>query len=258
MNKLKPIIVFGSLLVLFSCKTSRVTALPEHKLSFFTSQYENSLKENNDPTKIPRSTSDKGKLKTTGIYGWTSGFFSGSLWYMYKLTHDEQWKKEAIKWTEALEPVQYVTNDHDIGFMINCSFGNGYKITKDENYKKVLIQAANSLSQRYSPVVKSIKSWNRKKSWDGKTEWKFPVIIDNMMNLELLFEATTLSGDETFGKIAVEHALTTIKNHYRKDFSSYHVVDYDPDTGNVMDQATSQGFADESSWARGQAWGLYG
>lgn len=251
-------LVIGSVTMLLFCKTFEVSILPEQKMQFITGQFKNLLKENDDPTIIPRTVSDDGELRTTGIYGWTSGFFSGNLWYLYELTQDEQWKREAVKWTEALEPVQYITNDHDIGFMINCSFGNAYRITKDEKYRKVLIQAASSLSQRYSPVVKSIKSWNRKKAWDGKTEWRFPVIIDNMMNLELLFEATELSGNNTFKDIAIRHALTTMKNHYREDFSSYHVVDYDPETGEVEDQATSQGFVDESSWARGQAWGLYG
>ncbi|MEW2923143.1 glycoside hydrolase family 88 protein [Muricauda sp. ANG21] len=256
--KLKTLYLLGVMPLLLSCKSNGSAVLPQQKMDYIVGQFERTLNETDDPTKIPRSISNNGDLVTSGIFGWTSGFFSGSLWYLYELSPDERWKEEAIRWTEILEPVQYVTNDHDIGFMINCSYGNGYRITKNETYRKILIQAATSLSQRYNPMVKSIKSWNRKKSWDGKTIWHYPVIIDNMMNLELLFEASKLSGDPAFRNIAVEHAMTTMKNHYRKDFSSYHMVNYDPKTGEVLNKATVQGFADESSWARGQAWGLYG
>jgi hypothetical protein len=142
--------------------------------------------------------------------------------------------------------------------MINCSYGNGLRLTGNEAYKSVLIQTANSLVKRYNPVVKSLKSWNYNESWDGSTVWHFPVIVDNMMNLELLFEASKLSGDKRFEEIAIQHAQTTMKNHYRDDFSSYHVVNYDTLTGKILDRATAQGFADESAWARGQAWGFYG
>jgi unsaturated chondroitin disaccharide hydrolase len=145
-----------------------------------------------------------------------------------------------------------------VGFMMNCSYGNGLRITGNKAYEKVLIQTAESLLQRYNPVTKSIESWDYRMAWDQSTEWFFPVIIDNMMNLELLFEATRLSGNKKYEEIALQHARTTMKNHYRDDFSSYHVVDYDTLTGEVLDKATCQGFIDESSWARGQAWGLYG
>ena len=142
--------------------------------------------------------------------------------------------------------------------MITCSYGNALRLTGNEAYKKVMIQAAASLCTRYNPNVKSIESWDYREAWDGSTVWYYPVIIDNMMNLELLFEATRLSGDKRFEEIAIQHAQTTMKHHYRDDYSSYHVVDYDTLTGEVLDKATCQGFVDESSWARGQAWGLYG
>jgi DNA-binding ferritin-like protein (Dps family) len=177
---------------------------------------------------------------------------------LYELTGDEKWKNEAEKWTEALDSVQYFSNHHDVGFMINCSYGNGLKLTGNKDYEKVMVQAAKSLSKRYSPATKSIESWDYRMAWDGKTEWFFPVIIDNMMNLELLFEAAQLSGDKALYDIAVQHAMTTMENHYRDDYSCFHVVDYDTITGQVLDKATCQGFVDQSSWARGQAWGLYG
>lgn len=248
------------LIILFSsCNNKESVTITDEKIDYITSQVENAIIATDDnPTRIPRTITPDGKLKTVGIYGWTSGFFAGNLWYLYDLTGDQKWKNKAVKWTEALDSVQYYTDDHDIGFIINCSYGNGLRLAGKKEYEKVLINAAKSLTTRFSPITKSIKSWNRKKSWDGKTVWFFPVIIDNMMNLELLFEATRLSGDSIFKDIAVQHALTTMKNHYRKDFSSYHVVDYDTITGNVLDKATNQGFVDQSSWARGQAWGLYG
>lgn len=220
--------------------------------------YQNTLDAVRGGNEIPRSLNKDGSLKTVGIYNWTSGFFAGNLWYLYELTLNEEWKKEAVYWTEVLDTIQYWTGNHDVGFMINCSYGNGLRITGNPDYPKVIINAAESLCSRFNPATRSIKSWNYRKAWDGKTEWYYPVIIDNMMNLELLFKATKLSGNPKYKEIAITHALTTMKNHYRDDFSCYHVVDYDSETGEVLDKATCQGFTDESSWARGQAWGLYG
>ncbi len=250
------VLIAGAAVFINSCKQD--TVLNENKMNFIVGQFENTLAESKDTTKLPRTVSNDGSLKTTGIYGWTSGFFPGSLWYLYELTGDEKWMKEAKRLTDALAPVQNYTNHHDVGFMINCSYGNGLRLSGETDYKKVLVQTAKSLSTRFNPNTGCIKSWNYKKSWDGVTEWFYPVIIDNMMNLELLFEATNISGDETFQDIAVKHALTTMKNHYRDDFSSYHVVNYDTLSGQVLDRATNQGLADPSSWSRGQAWGLYG
>jgi chondroitin AC lyase len=250
--------VFSLLSVLFSCQREEATVLSKKQMEFVENQFDNVLAVAADPSKIPRTVTENGDLKTVDIYDWTSGFFSGNLWYMYEITQDDRWKREAIKWTEALDSVQYFTNHHDIGFMINCSYGNGLRLTGNRAYEKVVVQAGRSLSKRYSSVTECIESWDYRKAWDGKTEWFYPVIIDNMMNLELLFEATHLSGDSTFSEIAVQHAFTTMEHHYRPDFSSFHVVDYDTITGEVLDKATCQGFADQSSWARGQAWGLYG
>lgn len=227
-------------------------------MQFISTQFENTLAEDKVPSRVPRTIDSLGRLETTDIYEWTSGFFAGNLWYMYELTGDRKWENEAVKWTEALDTIQYWNGSHDIGFMINCSYGNGLKFAGEKKYGKVLVQAARSLIKRYNPVVKCIKSWDYRKAWNDTTDWFYPVIIDNMMNLELLFEATRLSGDSNFYHIAVQHAITTMKNHYRPDFSCYHVVDYDTITGAVLDKATCQGFTDESSWARGQAWGLYG
>ncbi|MCY4217267.1 MAG: glycoside hydrolase family 88 protein [Flavobacteriaceae bacterium] len=207
--------------------------------------------------RIPR-TLKNGDLFSVNPYDWTSGFYAGSLWYLYELTENPQWKDQAVAYTEILDTIQWYSGNHDVGFMINCSYGNGYRIGGKEHYKQVLVNAAESLSQRFNSNVGQIKSWNYREAWDGVTEWFYPVIIDNMMNLELLFEASAISGNSFYRDLAIIHADNTMRDHYRPDFSSYHVVDYDTITGHVLDKATCQGFADNSSWARGQAWGLYG
>lgn len=256
-KNLIPGIVLLLSFLLQGCNREKTILTPELK-QFIQDRYTNLLEASDDLTRLPKTIDENGALVTTGIYDWTSGFFPGSLWYIYEITGDEKWKEEATRWTETLDTIQYWSGNHDVGFMINCSYGNGYRLTGNEAYKSVLIQAAKSLIKRYNPVVKSLKSWNSNKSWDGSTVWHFPVIVDNMMNLELLFEASKLSGDKQFEEIAIQHAQTTMKNHYREDYSSYHVINYDTITGEILDRATAQGFADESAWARGQAWGLYG
>jgi len=198
-------------------------------------------------------TLEKGKLKLVSSKDWTSGFFSGELWYLYELSKDTKWKQEAERYTQAIESEKINGTTHDMGFKIYCSFGNGYRITHNEQYKAVLIEAAKTLSSRFSPKVGLIRSWDH-----HSEQWAYPVIIDNMLNLELLFEASKLTGDSTYYKIAVSHADKTMKNHFRKDYSSYHVVAYNPETGIAEKKQTHQGYSDSSAWARGQAWALYG
>lgn len=221
-------------------------------------QYADMLNHATDLTKYPRTINKNGDTQYVPISDWTGGFFPGSLWYMFEETKDSIWKKEATKWTESLKTNQFNTKHHDLGFMMYCSYGNAYRITKNEAYEKILIQSAKSLISRFNPKVGCIKSWDFRESWDGKTKWYYPVIIDNMMNLELLFFASKATGDPIYKEIAIRHAETTLKNHFRKDFSSYHVVNYDELTGKVLNRQTCQGYADNSTWARGQAWAIYG
>lgn len=206
----------------------------------------------------PRTTLADGSVQYVDIEDWTSGFFPGNIWFTYELTGDKKWIPLAEKYTEALDSVKHLKWHHDVGFMIGSSYLNGLRRTGKAEYKDVVVEAARSLSTRYRPAAGVIQSWDADKGWQAERGWLCPVIIDNMMNLELLFEATELSGDSTFYNVAVNHANTTMANHFRPDFSCYHVVDYDPVSGKVRSHQTAQGYADQSSWARGQAWALYG
>ncbi|WP_113663776.1 glycoside hydrolase family 88 protein [Pedobacter nanyangensis] len=209
-------------------------------------------------TLYPRTIDQCGKVIFTNMYEWTSGFFAGSLWYGYEGTGNPQLKAQAIKWTEKLEPLKSFTEHHDLGFMVYCSYGNAYRMTKNEKYKDILVQAAQSLSTRFSEKTGVIKSWDKFGSWDGKGRYDFPVIIDNMMNLELLFFASKVTGNQSYREIALSHAEKTMQNQIRDDYSSYHVVCYDPQNGKVLSRETAQGYANNSTWARGQSWGIYG
>lgn len=205
------------------------------------------------PLVEPNQTVD-GKMTTCfpSDSEWVCGFYPGELWYLYENSSDEKIKDAADVMTRRLESEQYDCNMHDVGFVLNCSYGNGYRLTANENYRQVLINGANSLATRYCHTVGCTRSWNPRNGWD------FVVIIDNMMNLELLTVSSTLSGDLTNYNIAKAHANTTMKNHFREDNSSCHVVNYSEATGEVINRVTCQGLADDSSWARGQGWGLYG
>ena len=205
----------------------------------------------------PRTIDKDGNIVYVPIDDWCSGFFPGNIWHMYELTGDQKWLPLAEKYTEDLDSVQYLTWHHDVGFMIGSSYLNGYRFAGKEEYKPVIIQTAKSLSTRFRPAAGVLQSWDADKGWQAERGWKCPVIIDNMMNLELLFWATKESKDSTYYNIAVSHARTTMKNHFRDDYSSYHVVSYNND-GTVEKKCTHQGKSDASSWARGQAWGLYG
>ena len=202
---------------------------------------------------IPRSIDKEGKLVMVNPNDWCSGFFSGTLWNMYQYTREPAFRESAVSWTWPIEDAKWDKGTHDLGFMMYNSFGKAYDITGEQSYRDVVLQSARSLITRFNPVVGCIRSWDH-----NRDKWNYPVIVDNMMNLELLFRATQLTGDSTFWKIAVSHANTTMKNHFRPDYSSYHVIDYNPQTGEVRKRNTAQGNADDSFWSRGQGWGLYG
>lgn len=253
MRKLS-IYLLAYLFALSSCSQQKpLKNIIDESLSLASKQYTQMFEVMKDkPELLPRTINAEGNLRTENPGWWTSGFFPGSLWYLYEHTNDAKFKGSAELMTARVEKEKYNKGTHDLGFMLFCSFGNGLRLTGNETYKEVLLTGAKSLSTRFRPNTGCIQSWGPRKGW------QCPVIIDNMMNLELLMWAFKNSGDSAFYKIAVSHADTTIKNHFRPDFSSYHVVSYDTITGKVEAKQTAQGAANESAWARGQCWGLYG
>lgn len=223
--------------------------LLKKNLPLAIAHYKNMMKELG-PEEFPR-TFENEEFKTSNSGWWCSGFYPGTLLYLFEQSGDSTLLTEAQRIMEVLKLEQYNKYTHDLGFMMYCSYGNAYRLDSLPKYKKILINSAESLSTRFSEPVGAIKSW------DSLPE-DYLVIIDNMMNLELLFWATAETGDSTFYDIAVTHANTTLENHFREDNSSYHVVNYDPEGNGVINKRTAQGLSDSSAWARGQSWGLYG
>ena len=209
----------------------------------------NTLKDKKDA--LPR-TYEKGQLQTCRYDNWVSGFFPGVLWLLYENSGDEQLRRFAELFTDRVEPAKKLTNTHDLGFMLYCSFGQGYRLTGNKHYLDVINEGTQSLLTRWNPKLGVIRSW------DFGKQWQYPVIIDNMMNLEMLCFMTHEFSDRRYVKVAETHAKTTMKNHFREDYSTFHVVSYDTITGQPHAKNTAQGYADGSAWARGQAWGLYG
>ena len=205
----------------------------------------------NQEGRLPR-TYEGGELKTSDYRAWISGFFPGVLWYLYENTPTDELKRYAELYTERVESAKDMTTTHDLGFMLYCSFGNGYRLAKNPHYLEVMTVGAESLATRYDERVKAIKSWN------SNEKWQFPVIIDNMMNLEFLFFLAKTTGEKRLMNMADSHAQTTLRHHFRDDYSCYHVVSYDTLSGQPHFKGTHQGYADNSAWARGQAWALYG
>ena len=237
-----------------------ISNIINNDINFSTRQYSLMLQQigREGKVRIPKTIDKLGRMVYIPIDDWCSGFFPGSLCYLYQLTNDKSWLLQSRRFTEALDSIQYLTWHHDVGFMIGSSYLNIYRLNPNKAYKKAIIQTAKSLCTRFRKKAGVIQSWNVDRGWQSKRGWTCPVIIDNMMNLELLFEATRLSGDSTYWKVAVSHANKTLENQFRKDGSCYHVVDYDPNNGAVLHRQTAQGYADNSAWARGQAWAVYG
>lgn len=239
------------LIILGACSKKSLFEQNDKLVNHLSQQLDYLVVTSANDSMVPRSFHD-GKYNLINYHDWCCGFPAGSYWLMFELTGDKKWEKIATDNTLKLEGVQYLKSTHDLGFMAYCSYGNAYRITKNEAYKKVVIEASESLITRFNPKIGSIKSW------DWSKEWQFPVIIDNMMNLEMLFWASKETGDPKYRDIAITHANTTLANHFRDNMSSFHVVDYDTITGLPVIKQTNQGLSDDSSWARGQAWGLYG
>ena len=250
-------IIIGFILLFLGCKSNNENNNESEVYvnNILKQRYQKLLKYRLDSLGFPRSYShNKSAIKKVTSKDWTSGFFPGNLWQIYQLTGDREYKYQAKKWTSFVEKEKFNGRTHDMGFKVLSSFGNGLtSMQNNKNYKDVIVKSAKTLSTRFDKSIGCIRSW------DFNIDiWQYPVIIDNMMNLELLFEATKISGDSTYYKIAVNHANTTLKNHFRKDGSTWHVVDYDTVAKQVRSKFTHQGIADNSAWARGQGWAVYG
>ena len=256
----KTIIAFSAILLLASCQEQR---LIEKGFARAAEQYE-LMYEVTPLGMYPRTVNNSGETRLIGAEplksgaNWTNGFYPGVLWQLYAHTGDVQWKVKAEKVTRALEVQKDQIYHHDIGFIIMSSFGKAYDYCPSEYYKNVIVHAAGSQLARYSEITGTTKSWDAWVSRSGAYRTNYPVIIDNLMNLDLLFKAYELSGDEKFLKPALSHADKTMANHIREDGSAFHLVAYNPETGEVDARKTSQGFSDSSAWSRGQAWAIYG
>lgn len=251
--------VLGSLFVLLCSCSSHSKFEVEPLLDYCEGQIEKSLNCLDDTTRMPRnilSDKDERKWNCTSIYDWTSGFWPGILWYAYEYSHDAGIKKQAERYSSALYPVlDHKPGNHDLGFMMYCSLGNAYRLTGEQKYKEMLLRAADSLATLFDERVGTIHSWPGMRQQKG---WPHNTIIDNMLNLELLFWAAKNEGDKRLYDIAFSHAEVTANNQFRDDYSTCHVVVYDTLSGKRISQLTHQGYADESLWARGQAWAIYG
>ncbi|HQK40081.1 MAG TPA: glycoside hydrolase family 88 protein, partial [Flavobacterium alvei] len=234
-----------------SCAGNKLDKQIDFALSRGVNQYSYMMK-NLPENRYPKTYyADKQKFETSKSDWWCSGFYPGTLIYLDEATKKSVFEKEIDRVFQDLQKEQFNKTTHDLGFMMFCSFGNANRLNPTPEYATILMNSAKSLASRFDGKVGCIKSW------DAKDD-SYLVIIDNMMNLELLFWASEYSGDKSYYDIAIKHANTTLKNHFRSDFSSYHVVNYNSKTGEIKQKKTAQGYADESAWARGQAWGLYG
>ena len=211
-----------------------------------------------DYTMMPRNIADSAShwycSKVTKDE-WCAGFWPGILWYDYEYTNDPAIRQEAEKFTASLEYLTYEpAYDHDLGFLMFCSYGNGYRLTRNESYRQAILRSAEALSALFNPKVGTMLSWPRNVAMFGGHN----TIMDNMINLEMLFWAAKNGGDKKLYDMAVSHADTTMKYHFRPDYTSYHVAVYDTLTGEFVKGVTHQGYDDNSMWARGQAWAIYG
>ena len=251
------VIGVGVLLLLSGLKDTDAIGVKK-QLSYCDIQVKKTLGKIKGSGLLPRciDTNATGWYKTD-IYDWTSGFWPGILWYDYENTKDEKVKEEAIRYTEALIPLLKPDHqgDHDLGFQFYCSFGNAYRLTGNEKYKQILLKGADKLSGFYNPKVGTMLSWP---GMVAEMNWPHNTIMDNMMNLELLFWAAKNGGNKKYYDMAVSHAKVTMENQFRPDGSCYHVAIYDTITGRFLKGVTNQGYDDNSMWARGQAWAIYG
>lgn len=256
----KIVVIFALSLIMLSCVQKEVKFDVDKALDYCNGQIERTLSEIGDTTMMPRNIlkeQQSWNLVPVCIEEWTVGFWPGILWYNYENTKNEQIKKHAIHYTELLQPLTVLpAYDHDLGFQMFCSYANAYRLTGNETYKQIMLNAADTLATLFNPKVGTILSWPREV--DNGRFAPFNTIMDNMINLEMLYWAAKNGGKKELADIATKHAETTMKSLFREDGGCYHVALYDPETGDFIKGVTHQGYADSSLWARGQAWAIYG
>jgi len=262
MKKIPPLISITVQILFFtviSCSSpapeneqqSDITIPVDECLTFAAGQLVKSVAQVGDSDRFPRFIKEDGTWETLDSHAWSSGFFAGCLWFMYEYTGDTTWKTHAMKWTDGMEKEKYNRDNHNNGFMMFSSFGNGCRLTGDEHYREVLIGSARSLASRFSETVGFIKA-------NDMEQWSFPVLIDTMVNLQLLFWAAENGGDPKWAAIAGTHALNTLRNHIRDDGSTVQLIDYNSETGDIIRHDTLCGLNGDSAWSRGQGQALYG
>ena len=246
-------------ILLSSCVKKVQSFNVDKNLEYCHEQVLRTLSEIGDTTMMPRNILKDERhwnLRNVSIEEWTVGFWPGILWYTYEASNDERVKQSAIHYTELLAPLTKLpAYDHDLGFQLFCSYGNAYRLTGKEEYKQIILNAADTLATLFNPIVGTILSWPREVK---RNNWPHNTIIDNMMNLEMLYWAARNGGNKELYDIATKHAETTMKYHFRPDGSNYHVAVYDTIDGHFIKGVTHQGYADSTMWARGQAWAIYG
>jgi unsaturated chondroitin disaccharide hydrolase len=218
---------------------------------FAAIQLSNSVKQVSSTNLYPRSTLSNGKWTNSAVTDWISGFFPGAMWYVYEQTGDTNFLNWAREWTAGIASQEHVTNTDDIGFMINDSFGNGLRITGDTNYRAVVITAAQSFTNRYNPIVRSLADD------ELLAPTNFQVILDTMMNCEILYHATDLNGNTNISFKAFNHQLRAMTNQIRSDNSTFQLVLYSTVNGDLTYQGTRAGYSSNSTWSRGHAWAIY-
>ena len=244
-----------------SCSREKENTLLDinSELNYCDNQIHKTLREIEGRNMMPRNIPDSlthWNLVPIAISEWTVGFWPGILWYNYENTKSESDKEAAIFYTGLLESLTKLpAYDHDLGFQLFCSYGNAYRLTGNEEYRRIVLNAADTLATLYNPKVGTMLSWPREVE---PNNWPHNTIIDNLINLEMLYWAAKNGGDKKLYDIATKHAETTMKYHFREDGSNYHVVVYDTITGDFIKGVTHQGYGDSTLWARGQAWAIYG
>ena len=186
---------------------------------------------------------------------WTGGHWTGLLWLAYAHTRDRIFERAAREWTARLAPRQNDSTTHDLGFLFELSHLLGLKLTGDVSFHAPLLQAARTLARRFNSKGNFFQAWG---PLDGTPRERGRAIIDTLMNLDLLFWASRETGECQFANIATAEARTALRHHVRADWSTAHVTEFDPDTGEFIKQDTAQGLSATSCWSRGQAWAVYG